>query len=125
MFTDFSPYFRVYGSFVNNFKLARDTLFECMGRNEAFTQFLDQKTMELSTDLNMLLSLPLNHIAGYELLLKRIIDATPADDPSVTSLLAAVSISSETTNFIANSLAKVDSVPPPLLSLPAFSSFLS
>lgn len=110
VFTDFAPYFRVYGSFVNNFKLARDTLFECMGRNEAFTQFLDQKTMELSTDLNMLLSLPLNHISGYELMLKRISDATPADDPSVTSLLAAVSISSETSNFIANSLAKAENI---------------
>ena len=103
MVVSIAPHWKTYGIYVNNFKYARDLLFECQEQSEHFRMFLDNNTMKLSMDLNMLLSLPLNHIAGYERILKSILDEE--SDPTQNSdLLQAILIATETSNFIANAL---------------------
>jgi len=110
LFISISPHWQHYGIYVHNFKFARDILFECINKCEKFSQFLDERTMTLSTDLNMLLSLPLNHIAGYELILKKLLNETEEGSPEHTSLLQAVILTEETSNFIANALGKATNV---------------
>eukprot|EP00339_Tiarina_fusa_P019759 CAMPEP_0117017154 /NCGR_PEP_ID=MMETSP0472-20121206/13440_1 /TAXON_ID=693140 ORGANISM="Tiarina fusus, Strain LIS" /NCGR_SAMPLE_ID=MMETSP0472 /ASSEMBLY_ACC=CAM_ASM_000603 /LENGTH=187 /DNA_ID=CAMNT_0004721451 /DNA_START=1137 /DNA_END=1697 /DNA_ORIENTATION=- len=58
----------------------------------------------------MLLSLPLNHIAGYELILKKFLNETEEGSAENTSLLQAVILTEETSNFIANALGKATNV---------------
>lgn len=124
LFIDISPHWKAYGIYVHNFQLSRDILFECMNKSEKFVQFLDERTLTLSTDLNMLLSLPLNHIAGYELILKKFLNETEEGSDEQSSILQALILTEETSNFIANSLgksanvAKIENVNRTVLDLP-------
>jgi len=110
LFISISPHWKAYGIYIHNFKFSRDLLFECINKCEKFSQFLEERTIQLSTDLNMLLSLPLNHIAGYELILKKLLNETEQGSAENTSLLQAVILTEETSNFIANALGKATNV---------------
>ena len=109
-FTCISPSLAIYGKYVHNFKFALDTLDECCDQNEHFAEFLERKSATLSLDLTLLLSLPLNHIAGYEHFLKGILEVTPEPDPEHHSLLQAITITTETANFIANALGQAQNI---------------
>lgn len=69
---------------------------------------MDQKNAESKTDLNILLSLPLNHISTYERLLLKILDTYPANCNEAKSLQTTCLMLSETSNFIANSLGQAE-----------------
>jgi len=72
-----------------------------------FREFLEcQQRQDL--DLQMRLTLPLNHIAMYERLLRRITEHTSHEDPDLQCLMGALTIMEETANFIRNSLAQAD-----------------
>jgi hypothetical protein len=62
----------------------------------------------MQMDLQMLISLPLNAIAMYELALQFIFDATPSTSSDYHDLLAALAIMQETNRFTSNSLAQAD-----------------
>ena len=109
VFTYISPHWKIYGTYVHNFKFALHTMEDTLDNNEHFKEFLERK-QQLSSDLTMLLSLPLNHIAGYSGHLKNILDTTPEDSPEHYSLLQAISITTETSNFIGNSLAHAENL---------------
>ena len=114
MITEVAPHFKVYGTYVNNFKFARDTLTECMF-NVKFSEFIDSKVESIGMDLNMLLSLPLNHMAGYELHIKNLLEALMVtnngeEDDDYLSLLSALTLLTETNNSIRNALAKAENI---------------
>ena len=110
LFVDISPHWRAYGVYIHNFQVSRDLLFENINNCERFNQFLDERTMKLNTDLNMLLSLPLNHIGGYELILKKLLAETEEGTKEHSSILQALILTEETSNFIANALGKATNV---------------
>lgn len=110
LFVSISPHWKAYGIYIHNFKFSRDLLFECVTKCEKFSRFLDERTIELSTDLNMLLSLPLNHIAGYKLILEKFLNETEEGSSENTSLLQALILTEETSNFIANALERAANV---------------
>ena len=100
VFTYISPHWKIYGSYVHSFKYSLETIEDLTDNNEHFRDFLEKKSQGLSTDLTMLLSLPLNHISVYGTCLKQILEETPDDTPEHNSLLQAISITTETSNFI-------------------------
>lgn len=125
LFIEISQYWHVYGIYVHNFKVSRDLLFECITKCEKFNLFLDERTIKLSTDLNMLLSKPLNYISGYELILKKFLEETEEGSAEHTSILQAVILTGETSTFISSALEKaanlahIEKVKRNVLDLPA------
>lgn len=106
VFTEISPHWKIYGTYVHNFKFAIKSLEDHIDKNEHFRDFCEKKQQNLT----VLLSLPLNHISGYDSHLKNILDATCEDTEEHYSLLQAISITSETSNFIKNSLAQAENL---------------
>lgn len=105
VFTEISPHWKIYGAYVRNFKFVIKSLEFHIDNNEHFHDFCGGKR-----NLTMLLSLPLDHISGYDSHLKNILDATCETLPEHYSLLQAISITTETSNFIKNSLAQAENL---------------
>jgi len=110
VFTYIAPHWKIYGTYVHKFKFSLCFLEDSLDNNEHLREFVERKQQSSSLDLTMLLSLPLNHISGYSGHLKRIQELTPEDSPEHCSLLQAISITSETANFIGNSLAHAENL---------------
>jgi hypothetical protein len=72
-----------------------------------FSEYLESQQRH-DLDLKMRLTLPLNHIAMYERLLRRIMFHSNPDDEDFQCLIGALTIMEETANFIRNSLAQAD-----------------
>lgn len=110
VFTYISPHWKIYGTYVHNYKLANNVIVDAVFKNEHFRDFLERGPRGLSTDLTMLLSLPLNHISKYDTYLKSILEETPIEEPEHNSLLQAISITGETANFIKNTLSQAENM---------------
>lgn len=127
VFSYVSPHWKIYGNYVHHVYFAMRSMEENRENNEHFRDFCEKKE-ETTADLTLLLTRPLNHISGYTSYLKNILDLTPEDLPEHHSLLQAISITTETSKFIGNSmdqavnLAKISTLRSQVVSTPEVDS---
>jgi len=60
--------------------------FDEVYQREKVSHFLEQRMQKAGLDLTMLLSLPLNVISDYHLMLERLLQTTPAENPGRSNL---------------------------------------
>ena len=104
-FLKFAESFKLYGEYANAFQSSMDVLGSCESTNKPFNSFLEKQTELSNLPLSTLLSLPINHVNTYKMLIEDICVNTPPNLPGYPDLVNAVSVFSATTEFVANRLA--------------------
>eukprot|EP01091_Cochliopodium_minus_P002298 TRINITY_DN12159_c0_g1_i2.p1 TRINITY_DN12159_c0_g1~~TRINITY_DN12159_c0_g1_i2.p1 ORF type:complete len:445 (-),score=110.91 TRINITY_DN12159_c0_g1_i2:66-1400(-) len=109
-----AEHLKVYGEYVNTFKIASDTLNQLLDNNKKFNVFVTEKENTLgklidNTTLLGLLSLPMNHLNTYQYYLKLIKKKTPQNQPGYNDLEKAYRTMDLVTIFIGDSLANSSS----------------
>lgn len=95
-----------YGQYVVNFKTADDTLSQLINESKPFGNFLQETAIRLNEvrDLNSFLSLPLNYISKYAVLLERLTVCTPPDYEDASKIANVSAIMENARAFIEQAL---------------------
>eukprot|EP00004_Rigifila_ramosa_P006359 TRINITY_DN1707_c0_g1_i1.p1 TRINITY_DN1707_c0_g1~~TRINITY_DN1707_c0_g1_i1.p1 ORF type:complete len:604 (-),score=136.76 TRINITY_DN1707_c0_g1_i1:66-1877(-) len=104
VFLKMCPQLSVYEEYVNNFKLAADTL-ERVKETEKGAQYI--QTLESTNgDLNLqaLISIPLNHLSTYERNLSAVLHATDHTHPDSKNLQQVCEVMKQTADIVGNAL---------------------
>eukprot|EP00004_Rigifila_ramosa_P024704 TRINITY_DN7237_c1_g1_i4.p1 TRINITY_DN7237_c1_g1~~TRINITY_DN7237_c1_g1_i4.p1 ORF type:complete len:541 (-),score=150.91 TRINITY_DN7237_c1_g1_i4:1029-2603(-) len=97
--------FQVYGHYTRNFMHAKETLMR-LEQNEKFRTFVEdlQQRTENGTNLEIVLSFPLNRLSHYDALLADIISRTPTGHEDFQDLEAVHGLVKQTAEIVRTSL---------------------